>query len=114
MGEGEDVFGGEERQGAEEEDGGYGEEDEDGAEDAWRERADFEAVLLGGCARAAVPGDGFREEEGAEEDEGGLDAAVVLGNGGIHLVQVFTYFPQGIAILTVLLLPRWRLCRGLE
>jgi hypothetical protein len=66
-------------------------------------------MLLGGGARAPVPGDGFGEQERAEEEDDGFDAAVVSETGGIWLSRVSTYFPQGIAILTVVLLPRRRL-----
>lgn len=69
MGRGEDVLRGEEGEGAEEEDGGDGEEDQDDAEDARREGDNFEAVGLGRRADGAVVGDGFREEDGAEEDD---------------------------------------------
>ena len=73
MGEGEDVLRGEDGERAEEEGGGDEEEEEDGAEDGRGEGLDFEAVGGGTGFGGSVEGYGFGEEDGAEEDEKGLD-----------------------------------------
>lgn len=75
LGEGEDVFGREEGEGAQEEDEGDGEEEDEGARDGGGGWADRAVVEARGVADGAVVGDGFGEEDGAEEDEEGLDAA---------------------------------------
>ena len=59
-------------------------------------------------AHATVVADGFGDEEGAEEDDKGLDAVGWLdwlGFDPFGRTVDSTYFPQGIAILSVLLLP---------
>jgi hypothetical protein len=76
LGDLEDVFWGEDGEGAQEEDGGYREKNKNGAKDGRRERADFESVDPGRGAYAAVVGEGFGEEDGPEEDEEGLDAVI--------------------------------------
>lgn len=67
LSESEDVFGREDGEGADEEGEGDEGEEEDGAEDGRGEGLDFEVVGGGVGFGGSVEGDGFGEEDGAEE-----------------------------------------------